>query len=88
MFGGVGCITRGTLLRRFSGGGLDQDPRPHQRPMASHFTIPHCDECNGDGKPVEIVRYDGAVGCGIRPSKYAIKDPPATSTIDFGTATL
>ncbi len=88
MFGCVGCVNHCTLLRRFSGGGLDRDLRLHQRPMAPYFTIPHCDECKGDGKPIEIVRYDGAVGCGVRPSKYSIKDTPATSTIDFGTATL
>lgn len=88
MFGCVEFITRGTLLRRFSRGGLGRDLHPHQRPMAPHLAIPHCDECNSDGKPVEVIRYDRAVGCGICPSKNSIEDPPATSAMDFGTATL
>lgn len=88
IFGVVDFITRDTPLGRFSRSGVGRRLRPHQTPMPVDLVKSHRNERNGNGKPVEVIRYDCAVGCGIRPPKYSVEDPPATSAINFRTATL
>lgn len=45
------------------------------------------DSCN-DRDPIEVIRYNRAVGSGVIPAEDGVENAPAASTVEFGTTAL
>ena len=56
--------------------------------MPLTFVVPHRQEGYYDADPVQVVRDDGAIGCGVLPSENSVEDTPASSAIDEWATTL
>lgn len=56
--------------------------------MACIFLVPHSEKAYDDNKPVQVVRYDGAISGRVLPSKECIEDAPSAATIELWVAKL
>lgn len=56
--------------------------------MALSFIIPHGEESDNDGNPVEVIGENRAVGRRVLPAEQGVEDTPSSSTANLGVAAL
>ena len=60
----------------------------HQWPVTFLLVVAHYKEGNNDGNPIEVIREDRAIGCGVLPPEQRVEDSPSSATVDLCIAAL